>query len=328
MKFDKPSVSVIVPVFKVEDYLGRCIYSVVNQTYSDLQIILIDDGSPDECALMCDEWAEKDDRITVIHKLNGGQAEARNYGMQFVCGEYISFIDSDDYISDDFIEVLLSTAIEHGSDIAVCDFTKCYENGEYKEYHDDSALSDFSTNDGMTALLNGDTFHLHVWDKLYKLKVVKDICFNVGRIHEDVSWVYRVFGEANRITKINRTMYFYLQRESSTTGQDYNSLRSLDFLAEKRDCQLYIEKNYPELAQQAKLDFFASCMYMMQCVIKYMSGRDKRQAVAIIRKYKKLCGLTFKDIDTVHGSSKKYFYMAKISIYLCGLLRAKFNIGF
>ena len=83
MKFDKPSVSVIVPVFKVEDYLGRCIYSVVNQTYSDLQIILIDDGSPDECALMCDEWAEKDDRITVIHKLNGGQAEARNYGMQF-----------------------------------------------------------------------------------------------------------------------------------------------------------------------------------------------------------------------------------------------------
>ena len=178
MKFDKLSVSVIVPVFKVEDYLGRCIYSVVNQTYSNLQIILIDDGSPDDCALMCDEWAEKDDRITVIHKLNGGQAEARNYGLQIVCGEYISFIDSDDYISDDFIEVLLSTAIEHDSDIAVCDFTKCYESGEYKEYHDDFALSDFSASDGMTALLNGDTFHLHVWDKLYKLKVVKDICFS------------------------------------------------------------------------------------------------------------------------------------------------------
>ena len=174
---NKPLVTAIIPVYNVSLYLERCIVSIVHQRYSNIEIILVDDGSPDECALMCDEWAEKDDRITVIHKLNGGQAEARNYGMQFVCGEYISFIDSDDYISDDFIEVLLSTAIEHGSDIAVCDFTKCYENGEYKEYHDDFLICNFPDSEGMIALLNGNVSHIHVWYKLYRLKADKDLDF-------------------------------------------------------------------------------------------------------------------------------------------------------
>ena len=327
MKFDKPSVSVIVPVFKVEDYLGRCIYSVVNQTYSDLQIILIDDGSSDDCALMCDEWAEKDARITVIHKLNGGLSDARNYGMRIICGDYVSFIDSDDYISENFIEVLLSTALKNDSDIVECDYIKFFE---YKDYGNNGCSSEeysFSSSNGLLALIEESFFSPIACNKLFSKNTIQGILFETGKQHEDVFWTYQVFGQAERITKINRTMYFYFQRESSIMGQGYN-LRRLDALEAKWRRQKYIEQYYPELILQAKLDFFASCMYMMQCVIKYMSGRDKRQAVAIIRKYKKLCGLTFKDIDTLHGSSKKYFYMAKINIYLCGLLRAKFNIGF
>lgn len=324
----KHLVSVIIPVFKVSDYLERCIISLVNQKYLNIEIILVDDGTPDDCALMCDKWAGKDDRITVIHKPNGGQAEARNLGIQISCGEYISFIDSDDYVSDEFIEDLLSTALKHDRDIVVCDFTKYYESGEYEEYYDDLSESEFSAHEAIEALLKGTPFHLHVWDKLYKREVIKDIFFKVGRIHEDVSWIYRVFGESKRITKINRTMYFYLQRESSTTGHGYSRLRSLDFLDEKRDCQLYIEKNYPELALQAKLDFFGSCMYLMQCAIKYMSGSERRQAIARIRKYKKMCRITFKDLIVVQGASKKYYYLAKINIYLCCKLRADLNIGF
>ena len=327
MKYDKPTVSVIVPIYRVKDYLDICIKSIVNQKYTDLEIILIDDGSPDECALMCDDWAEKDARITVIHKLNGGLSDARNYGMRIICGDYVSFIDSDDYISENFIEVLLSTALKSDSDIVECNLAKFYENGEYEEYHDDFAVNDYSASDGLLALIKENPFHQHVWDKLYKHDVVHNKLFEFGKQHEDEFWTYQAFGQAKRITKINRTMYFYLQRKSSIMGQGY-SLRRLDALEGKWNRQLYIEQYYPELSLQAKLDFFASCMYMMQCVIKYMSGRDKRQAVAIIRKYKKLCRLTFKDIDTVHGSSKKYFYMAKINIYLCGLLRAKLNIGF
>lgn len=328
MKSDNSIVSVIVPVFRVENYLERCFKCLDNQRYSNIEIILVDDGSPDNCAKMCDEWAEKDNRITVFHKPNGGQAEARNFGIQISCGEYISFVDSDDYVSDDYIEVLLSTALKHDSDIVVCDFIKCYESGKHEECYDDLSESEFSAHEAIEALLKGIPFYLHVWDKLYKREAIKDIYFEVGRIHEDVSWIYKAFGESKKITKINRTMYFYLQRESSTTGQGYNSLHSLDFLEEKRDCQQYIEKKYPDLALQAKMDFFGSCMYLMQCAIKYMSGKEKRQAIARIRKYKKKCHITFKDLRVVQGASKKYYYLAKLNIYLCCKLRADLNIGF
>ena len=122
-------------------------------------------------------------------------------------------------------------------------------------------------------------------------------------------------------------MYFYLQRESSIMGQGYN-LRRLDALEGKWNRLQYIEKHFPELVLKAKLDFFGSCMYMMQCVIKYMSGREKHQAIAIIRKYKKMCHLTFSDIKTIRGGAKKYFYLAMVNLFLCCKLRAEFNIGF
>lgn len=320
-------VSVIVPVFMVAEYLDRCIESLIKQRYTNLDIILVDDGSPDECALICDKWAEKDDRITVIHKQNGGLSDARNYGMGIASGEWISFIDSDDYVSEDFFEVLLSTANKHDSDIVECSCVNVYESGEGDEYHDDLSESDYSTSDGLSAIIDENPFHQHVWDKIYKRNVARDICFELGKQHEDVFWTYQVFGQADRITKINRTMYFYLQRKSSIMGKGY-SLRSLDFLEGKWNRQLYIEKNYPDLALQAKLDFFGSCMYLMQCAIKYMSGKERRQAIARIRKYKKMCRITFKEISAVHSASKKYYYLAKINIYLCCKIRADLNIGF
>ena len=327
MNNNKPTISVIIPVYMVSNYLDRCLESITSQRYSNIEIILVDDGSSDVCAIKCDKWVKKDIRITVIHKPNGGQADARNYGMEIICGDYVSFIDSDDYISGDFFEVLISTAFEHNSDIVVCDFVKVNENGEYEEHHDDLDVCDYSVFEGLSGLIDGHQFYLHVWDKLYKRSVIRDLYYEVGKIHEDVFWLYQAFGQSKRITKINRTMYFYLQRESSTMGQGY-SLRSMDFLEGKKNCRLYIEKYYSELALKARLDFFGSCMYMMQCVLKYMSGDEKRQAVAIIRKYKKECHVTFKELGAVHGSAKKYYYFAKINIYLCCKLRAILNIGF
>ena len=322
-----PSVSVIVPVYLVYDYIDRCIESIVGQKYTNLEIILVDDGSSDGCANKCDEWAKKDDRIMVIHKSNGGLSDARNYGMRIICGDYVSFIDSDDYVTDDFFEILLHTALEHDSDIVECSYVECFENGNYEEYHDDLAVVDHYAAEGLSALIDETTFYQHVWDKLYKREVVQDKYFEVGKQHEDVFWTYQIFGQANRITKINRTMYFYLQRKSSIIGQGY-SLKSLDFLEGKWNRLQYIEKHYPELYSKAKLDFFGSCMYMMQCVLKYMSGKEKRQAVAIIRKYKKNCNITFKELSSVSGGAKKYYYLAKINIFWCCKMRAVMNLGF
>lgn len=319
--------TIIIPVYNVYDYLDRCFNSIVNQTYSNLQIILVDDGSPDDCAIKCDEWAKKDARITVIHKLNGGLSDARNYGMRIICGDYVSFIDSDDYIFEDFFEVLLSTAKKNGSDIVECSYTRFFENGKFEEYNDDFVVRDYSTSQGLSALIDDRVLHQHVWNKLYKKEVVRNIFFEVGKQHEDEFWTYQVFGQAIRITKINRTMYFYFQRESSIMGQGYN-LRRLDALEGKWNRQKYIEQNYPELALLAKLNFFGSCMYTLQCVLKYMSGEEKRQAVGKIRKYKKNCRLTFRTIKSARSGAKKYYYLAKVNIFLCCYLRARFNIGF
>ena len=326
-EIDLPLISVIVPIFKVEDYLDKCFDSIANQSYFNIEIILVDDGSPDACAKKCDEWSKKDDRIKVIHKTNGGLSDARNYGMKIACGEYLSFIDSDDYVPEDFIEDLVLAALDHNSDVVECDYIEVYETESIKKHNGDCETKDYSVSEGLSALIAENPFHQHVWDKLYKREVVQEICFEVGKQHEDEFWTYQVFGQANRITKINCTMYFYLQRESSIMGQGYN-LRRLDALEGKWNRLQYIEKRYPELLLQAKLDFFGSCMYTMQCVIKYMSGEEKRLAIAKIRNYNKMCRLSFKEIKAVQGSAKKYYYLAKINVYLCCKLRADLNIGF
>lgn len=318
-----PKISIVVPIFKVADYLNRCVKCLADQSYTNLEIILVDDGSPDDCAKMCDNWAEKDDRIKVIHKQNGGLSDARNFGMRIVCGEFISYIDSDDYVSIDFYDLLLKTALEHASDIVECSVAKFSDYGkieEIEEIEDDMEITDYSTKNALSALICEDLFHQHVWNKLYKAKVVKGIDFQVGKLNEDEFWTYQVFGQAERITKINRTMYFYYQRESSIMGQKYN-LHRLDALEGKWNRQKYIEKNYPELTTQAKIDFFGSCMYAMQCVIRYMVGEERKQAVGIIINYKKRCRLTFREIKSMCGGIKKYFYLAKINMYLCCKLR-------
>ena len=316
----KPLISIIVPVYKVNNYLNRCVTRLMNQSYTNIEVILVDDGSPDDCASQCDEWMEKDDRISVIHKINGGLSDARNYGLKIADGEFISFIDSDDYISEDFYEALLSTALKHKSDIVECNVCKFFENGEYDEYHDDLDVNDYSASEGLSALIDEQIFHQHVWNKIYKRDVIRDVTFAVGKQHEDVFWTYQIFGQAERITKINKTMYFYLQRESSIMGQRYN-LRRLDYLEGKWNRQLYIEKNHPELSQKAKLDLFGSCIYALQCVIKYMSGDEKRHAISVVREYKRKSHLTFKNIKDAQGGMKKYYYLAKINLYLCCKLR-------
>ena len=127
----QPLISVIVPIYNVEKYLDRCVGSIINQTYKNLEIILVDDGSPDNCPQMCDDYAKKDSRIKVVHKENGGLSDARNAGMKVATGEYVSFIDSDDYISLDFYETLLETIVDNDSDIVECSVVKFYEDNSF-----------------------------------------------------------------------------------------------------------------------------------------------------------------------------------------------------
>lgn len=322
-----PKISVVVPVYNVEKYFDNCVESLVNQTYSDLEIILVDDGSSDGCPQMCDEWAGKDTRIKVIHKTNGGLSDARNVGMKIATGKYISFIDSDDYIALDFFETLLPVMETENSDIVECSVVKFYEDGRFEEYSDDLAVTTFETESALSRLIAENPFHQHVWNKLYKTQLVKDIPYVVGKLNEDEFWTYQVFGRAKKVSRINKTMYYYLQRSSSIMGETYN-IRRLDALEGKSNRQNYIEKNYPNLAVQAKIDFYGSCMFAYQCVIKYLSGKEKREAITRIKRYKQECNLSVSEIKKIQGSSKKYFIFSRISFDLCCKFRAVANIGF
>ena len=320
-------ISVIVPIYNVEKYLDRCVNSIINQTYKNLEIILVDDGSPDNCPQMCDDYAKKDSRIRVVHKENGGLSDARNAGMKVATGEYVSFIDSDDYVSLDFYETLLQTMIDNDSDIVECSVVKFYEDNNFDEYSDDLKVTNYDTLYALDGLISESPFKQHVWNKLYKSSVALDIPYAVGKLNEDEFWTYQVFGKAKKVTRINQTMYYYFQRGSSIMGNGYN-IRRLDALEGKMNRQAYIEKNFPILTTKAKVDLYGSCMFAYQCVLKFMSGNDKKKACKIIRDYKNRCKLTTDEINSITDSSRKYYKLAKFNFYLCCKMKALLNIGF
>lgn len=320
-------ISVIVPIYNVEKYLQKCVDSIINQTYKSLEIILVDDGSLDNCPKMCDDYAKKDSRIKVVHKENGGLSDARNVGMEVVTGEYVSFIDSDDYISLDFYETLLQTMIDNDSDIVECSVVKFYENEKFDEYSDDLKVTNYETVDALDGLISENPFKQHVWNKLYKSSVALDILYAVGKLNEDEFWTYQVFGIAKKVTRINKTMYYYFQRNGSIMGNGYN-IRRLDALEGKMNRQAYIEKNFPTLTTKAKVDLYGSCMFAYQSVLKFMSGNDKKKAGKIIKEYKNRCKLTTDEINSVTDSSKKYYKLAKFNFYLCCKIRSVLGIGF
>lgn len=322
-----PLISVIVPIYNVEKYLDKCVDSIINQTYENLEIILVDDGSPDNCPKMCDDYAKKDSRIKVVHKENGGLSDARNAGMQVATGEYVSFIDSDDYISLDFYETLMQTMLENSSDIVECSVVKFYEDGHFDEYSDDLKVANYETVDALGGLIDENPFRQHVWNKLYKSSVALDIPYAVGKLNEDEFWTYQVFGKAKKVTKINKTMYYYFQRSGSIMGNGYN-IKRLDALEGKMNRQAYIEENFPSLAGKSKIDLYGSCMFAYQCVLKFMSGNEKKNASEIIKKYKNQCKLTTDEINSISDSSKKYYKLANFNFHLCCKLKALFNIGF
>lgn len=209
-------ISVIIPVYGVEKYLDKCVESVINQTYPEFEIILVDDGSPDNCPSMCDNWARRDDRIKVIHKKNGGLSSARNAGLDIADGEYVFFLDSDDYISEDCLERLFRAVLSDKSDVAVCDSVKVSESGEQLK---PSAVSDsrcISREELFSCVgKRGDWLYIVSWGKLFKAELFENIRFPEGKLNEDEFVFYRVFDKCRSVSFCKDAVYSYVQREGS-----------------------------------------------------------------------------------------------------------------
>lgn len=214
----QPLICVIVPVYNAEKYLDKCIESVLSQTYKNLEIILIDDGSPDNCPQICDKWAKNDGRIKVIHKENGGVSSARNAGLDKITGEYITFIDSDDWIEQDYISTLLENALTTGADVVVYSFT--FENlqGDAEKITTQSGI--FEKNDIVSNYLL-DKIRPEACGKLINSQIIKSIRFDESFGYaEDLLFNYEVFKQCTKISCINSHKYHYLQESgnSSTTA--------------------------------------------------------------------------------------------------------------
>lgn len=215
MYSDKFLVSVVIPVYNVENVLEKCINSVLSQTYKNLQIILVDDGSTDNSGNICDAFCKKDDRVAVIHKKNGGLSDARNVGLKQVSGDYISFIDSDDWVSEDFIETLIDNAVSHQADISIVDYAMVFESGKIKYVNNNyKELEIFNTREALQQLLIQNISFM-VCNKLYKKEIFDNVEFPVGQLYEDASIGLKTFLKTKKVVICHKAKYFYFQREGS-----------------------------------------------------------------------------------------------------------------
>ena len=225
-------ISIIIPVYKVEKYLNKCVESVVNQTHKNLEIILVDDGSPDNCPAMCNEWAKKDDRIKVIHKKNGGLSDARNAGLEIMTGNYVMFVDSDDFLDASICEKLLNIIEKYDVGFAMCGTNIVDENGNIKAVpKSDENVCVFTDFDALRQLLNPKLpYIMTAWAKLYKSSVFKNIKYPVGKLHEDEFVIANIIEESKSFAYSNEKMYNYLRRSQSIMGQktDKNVEHSLE----------------------------------------------------------------------------------------------------
>jgi len=218
MDKQKDKISVIIPVYNVEKYLERCIRSVCEQTYTNLEIILVDDGSPDSCPLMCDEYAKKDKRILVIHKSNGGISSARNAALNVATGSYFFFVDSDDYIHPHAIEELYNTCITHDADISIG--LHYVERGEQLLIEDPiiDELEIYSSFEGLKELVTDKTMRNYAWNKLFKSELFENIRFPEGKCYEDIATIYLLFHKAHKICRIPKYLYYYQMRDDSISS--------------------------------------------------------------------------------------------------------------
>lgn len=227
-------VSVIIPVCNVEKYIDKCLSSVVNQTYKNLEIIIIDDGSTDASPALCDKWAEKDERIKVFHIKNDGVSAARNMGLDKSNGDYICFADSDDWIECDMIEFLLTKAVENDADIIRCSYFTEHMNGNGNPLIPDE-ISTFPTrNEIICELVEHGVIAGAIWNKLYKRSAVGDTRFNTNyRYGEDLFFNYEIYNKNIKAAFYGEPKYHYLLRTGSVTNSEFSE-KDLDLLKVKK----------------------------------------------------------------------------------------------
>lgn len=245
-------ISVIVPVYNVEKYLERCVKSIAAQTYKDLEILLIDDGSTDKSGKMCDDFQQTDSRIKAFHKQNGGLSDARNYGIEHSAGEFISFVDSDDYIDEKMLETLHRLITENDADLAVCSAMDVFEGKEVTQVKE---IKEFNLNkvESYKYMLRGDGIP-SACNKLYKRQTVGDVRFPVGKLYEDGFFTPQILKKVEKTAVTSKPMYYYFRRADSITTKPFRK-GDLDVIEAYDKCVKQVKELCPEALPYAEFRY-------------------------------------------------------------------------
>ena len=276
-----PLISVIVPVYRVEEYLERCVKSILSQTYKNLEVILVDDGSPDQCPAICDACAEKDARVKVIHQENKGLSGARNAGIDAASGEYLAFVDSDDYVSPHFIEELYQLLQDTGCAIGQCRFS--YVKGDGLVEEGDSAFCIYRGESLMEQLYGPEekaTCFVVAWNKLYRAELFKEtgIRYPEGRIHEDEATTYRLFHEAKKLAFLDRALYGYYTENGGSITSVFSAKR-LQWLTAHEERIAFFKKNgYEKLLPAAYRKLCDACItFYFRCTEQVKDAEELKK---------------------------------------------------
>ena len=283
-----PKISVIIPVYKVEKYIHRCVDSILGQTFRDFELILVDDGSPDNCGAICDEYATKDSRIVVIHQENGGLSAARNAGIDWAFSnsdsQWLTFIDSDDWVHPEYLERLLDVAVEHNVSVSICGFERT--EGEEPEIDPETLVP---------VLWNPEDFFVEcnvnatvAWGKLYRKECFGTIRYPVGKIHEDEFVTYRILFQYERIAFLEVPLYFYYRNENGIMGSKWSRKRLDYFDAAKEQMAYFAQNNFFAAEKKTKKVVLWRC----EDYLKQIENKNDRYELK--RKLRKYIGL-FKD---------------------------------
>lgn len=314
----RAKVSIVLPVYNVADYLKECIQSILNQTFKEYELILVDDGSTDGSEIMCDQYKKKDERIVVVHQKNGGLSAARNTGMNYAKAEYITFIDSDDFVGPQYIELLYESVIKNDADISICDYKEVSQNAtigsiDYCEKDNIKELS-LDKEETIKQVYKTDYHGIEFvsWAKIYKLDLFKsnDIYFPEGRLHEDAFTTYKLFYISKKITYIDIPLYFYRIRSGSIMTSEFSEKRLDMICATREEYQFFKKNDNYELMRLAFFDHLHKVKLILKMI--YNSSGNKR----------KISNKVCKDLNKDLEECKNYISIPFVKyVYYKGLVK-------
>lgn len=280
-------ISIIVAVYNVEQYLKKCIESILAQTYKNVEVILVNDGSPDSCGAICDDYAAQYSRIRVIHKTNGGQATARNAALDIAEGKYIGFIDGDDWIEPNMYQVLINTMIEENADIVQCGWFIVDSEGIKKNPSSNIFKEIYTSEEGLDELIRTQGGHLNtsVCCKLFTKEVAQLFRFSSVRAYEDDEYIFKTVSAAKKVVCINTPLYDYLNRENSTMTAKFNLNKLALITIQKNICDL-LKVRYPKRFNEVQKILCSKQFYILNCLLnaQYIPAADEeaRKMIAMI----------------------------------------------